>query len=225
VGGSIVCSICVISPKLFAAGNADAITVWHVEGEHLEKRNEIDTKPPFGMISIPNSRLCWESMYSIFIWDYGNAEKTPKTFSHRFSNSISVLQYDPGKKNIFVATSKGHFHIFDSENLEKLESWDIPGKGNTRQAHQISEILWILRTEKGVLFYNPQIRYVSSLCFVLALCLSLSSLPSALAFRSDSPPLPPSTLPHLYLHDSLPLSLYLHYPCAVVQTMTTINSS
>jgi hypothetical protein len=149
-----------ISEKQFATGHKKTITMWNVEGKHVDKISELQTnREPFKMSSLPNSRICWKNGKRMFFWNYsrGNSEPVSET---KIPSHINHFANNPDAKKMVAGTASGRIYFVDYEHFhEQSDLWDLTRtKKNLFNVHIISEISWGIVFHSIIMFYDPQER-------------------------------------------------------------------
>jgi hypothetical protein len=141
------------------------ITLWNVEGLHVEKISEVRTEmEPYKIISLPNSRISWKTGLRVFFWNYstGNSEPVRET---KLPHHINHFGNNPDAKKLVAGSSSGKIYFVDYESfdtVERPEPWDLTQtKKNLLSVHIICEKLWGVVFQSIVVFYDPQERLFS----------------------------------------------------------------
>jgi WD40 repeat protein len=159
VGG--ITGLCAISEKTIATGHWDkTITLWNVEGKHMEKIYEFRTDEiPFRLISLPNSTLTWKNATTIYFWNFCDEFSQPVRTT-TIPSHINHLENFPEAKKLVVATSDGKVYLLDYENFDDhvLRANLSMENKNLFRVHIISDILWVFVFQYEVVFYDPEER-------------------------------------------------------------------
>jgi hypothetical protein len=145
-----------ISPNCIVTGLRDLIIIWHVEGTHVEKKKELkDVGSVYEIVTLPKFRLTHRNSDNAFpIWNLETGEQ------------ITLLQDDrqfydgwltDGGKTFVTATDRAHITYWDSENFEKIASFQVPcsGEGSSLWTlHKLAPHMLIVQQQDDLTFFN-----------------------------------------------------------------------